>query len=339
MPAILFDRSIYPRCFGLSEDAFRLFIFECSSINNKSSLHYCTYRAVEKYLGLTEDAYKAAKKELRRTNFIIRYHVKSNKARYTRKYWGVKTPPFILCNEDMKSFRYISPSAEPKTGLSALFHRQKKMNFIRVPKHMIYPKPFSRESLLSQMSIDEIYCYFNVLWQNRECWFGVNPNYIHCKIDVPINFRELTSMYFELDPVKAFTSELCLNQVLVNRTQNSPEKLDRIINKLVYQRKFFRWIFWLATLSPYYERRRDKCDYSLQLMQYLDPEVIAYADDVFLSMVFEEILKYDFLIFLAQLRPSCAINPKFEMIIKNNCNDRRWPNRPRINRGPRHGKK
>jgi hypothetical protein len=73
VPAILFDRGIYPRCLNMSEEAFKQFIYECSAVNSKFGTHRAGLRAVKKFLGFDEDLYRATKKELVKNCLVFRH--------------------------------------------------------------------------------------------------------------------------------------------------------------------------------------------------------------------------------------------------------------------------
>jgi len=64
VPAIVFDLGTYSRCLGLSENSFRLYIYECACVNKTYLGHRAGSRAAKHYLGLDEQEYLAAKRDL-----------------------------------------------------------------------------------------------------------------------------------------------------------------------------------------------------------------------------------------------------------------------------------
>jgi len=232
VPVILFDHSIYPQCFGLSIDAFKLYIYECSAIG-KYGTNFCTHRASATYLGFDEARHKVAKKQLLRNDlvFLLRSGKSGNRFTSTtkhpekqpvKKYWAIRNPPLVHTTNRLNSLRLISPAAECKYDNSAVFHiGNTPHGFIRVPTifaQKVNSKKHGLPGLLKHLSPAEIDVYFNILFQCREYWAGVNPNYIRYELDIPFNLRERFSADLFLDPIKEWWGDFYVDPGLQVRT-------------------------------------------------------------------------------------------------------------------------
>jgi len=330
-PAIQFDRGIYPRCLGLSKDAFKQYIHECSYINKGSGMQFSNQRAAKNCLGFSEEKYDAVKKELVENHFVLRYCKKkedgekpANK-KSKRKTWGCSNPPLLKLSEVDGSSEgwFFSPQCEPQSGLSAMFHHgETPFGFIRIPSEFARTVDLTgggAPSFLSKMSPDEIDVYLNLLWQNRESCFGINPNYLRYELNPSLS-RYLESGIYSLDYYlhPGPGDELCIDPTLQYRTQMPREQLSKIIDSLVDTYGLFEWQFWIASYTTYRELRRRKVSSSVKLRQFFDSQAI--IDSRIFSCHLECLMSEDNnLVLIAQLRSRLALNPKFEAVIKKNC--------------------
>jgi len=323
IPSVVFNRRIFPKCFGISEAAFRLYILECAFINRKSGLHYSGPNAARKYIGLDEDEYALAQKELVKHNFIFRHYVSNEECKL--KYWGVHNPPLNYNFQDINDCQYIIPKSEPQSGNWAKFHNKSiPYSFIRLPSRYIIEKnelPATKR-LLANMSVDEIYCYINILWQNRECWVGVDPNYVRYNLSLD-RFQqadfELTDF---MSPKVEWGDKLYVDPVFIERTHISIYALESILYSLVERYKLFQWAIWIACPVTYYERRRSINSTSLKLVYLLDfnRNNVSSAD---ILVKAKEVCEADeSKILIATLQSCHDLNSDFKNIIEYNCSRR-----------------
>lgn len=320
VPSVLFDRSIYPRCFGQSENALRLYIYECARINN-SGFHYAGPKAAKKCLGLNNSEYSQLHEELVKNHFVFRYYPSNQNKKL--KLWGIHNPPLMEFS-DIRNIQYLITGSEPQSGKSARFHSKSiPYKFIRVPSNFAsIPKTNierSSQRPLVLMSVDEIYCYINILWQNRECWFGVNPNYVRYNLSLD-RFQqadfELTDF---MSPKVEWGDKLYVDPVFIERTHISRYALESILYSLVERYRLFNWAIWIACPVTYYERRRSINSTSLKLVSLLDfnrnnvsrAEILIKAKEVFEADESK--------LLIATLQSCLNLNPEFKKVIEYNC--------------------
>jgi hypothetical protein len=323
VPAILFDRSIYPPCFGLSENAFRWYIYQCSYIK-KNGIHWAGHIAARRYVCLDKDAHAAAQKELVETCLVYRYTPKSKKENDKRIYWSIRIPPVLEANLDDGRFFLTKYPVEDKTGFSVAFQCENNpFGFVRVPKNFIYVvdadgRRIVRE-FLKVMSPDEIDCCMNLYWQNREYLFGINPNYV--RVDLSLKRTCLDSIsclndYFS--PSKNFGDKLVISSALMERTAKSEAELNEIIDRLITEYQLFEWHFWIAQDVTYREERRSIEMNQIVLRWYLNCDYGQMSLQDVIARIHEVLKCSERFKLIGQLCSTFPIGDKFETIVKNN---------------------
>ncbi len=334
VPAILFDRGIYPRCFGLSEDAFRLYIYLCSAIGGGTC--FSGHIAAKRYLGLDKNRFRVALDELLRNKLVIDCGVKKIGNRFTShenykkekpkcKIYGIAVPPLISYKTSSSDAFLFVPEIELEDDKPPLFHTiYISHKFIRIPHQFVYaikeknkPRPLG---YVAEMSTIEIDCYFSVLFSNSEYWFGVNPNYVRCE------FSLLTHSIYEIENfmlnkwVIGMHEDICrINPVLMERTGQSKVELKEIINSLMIKYQLFEWVFWVAQYTTYSEERRSKEISQLIPRYYLGSQQLA-AHRLKKYLKTSKISKrVNPSVLIGQLRSCLKLDSKFERIIKINC--------------------
>ena len=120
------DRGLCPKGLDLSEDAFRLLIYQCAAVNTKTGTHHAGPKAAKTHVDLEADVYRAAQDELIRNGLTY--------PSQTLGYWFISDPPLVDVCEDGSTFRLYRPDTEPQTW----FHRRgSPFRFIRVPRAFV----------------------------------------------------------------------------------------------------------------------------------------------------------------------------------------------------------
>lgn len=338
VPAILFDSSMYPKCFGVSENAFRWYIYSCSAINTQYGTHRSTHIAVKKYLGLEEEEHQAAQKQLVNNHLIFLHHKGKAGNRYTANkdykgthkivdHWGICNPPLVQFNEKKSKFELKRPPAESKTGKAALFHLGKtSFEFICVPCEFVYIEGCKDKTSaigpLAHLTVDQIYCYFNLLRQDRSYWFGVNPNFVRYELSSDrIIHKNMMDIADYLSPREDWGDKFCVSPILLQQTQKAEDELKVLIRQLI-EHGLLTWQFWLASPTTYYERRRSIDMSYLRLIRFFDSQSIIMPLPQCAETIIGILQQNKNLKLVAQLCSRFKMDPKFEQIISRNCADR-----------------
>jgi len=299
VPAILFDRGIFPRCFGLSEDAFRQYIHECSYINKHSGMQFSNQRAAKNCLGFSEENYRAVKKELIKNHFVLRYYKKKepDEKPAKKKTWGCSNPPLLKLDEVDRNSEswFFRPQCEPRISGGGA------------------------PSFLPEMSPEEIDVYMNLLWQNLEHWYGINPNYVRYELSSnrsPGNGSGNLAEYFY--PKEAYGDRLLIDNVLVARCAKSKDEIEKILCSLVH-RGLFKFQYWIGQYTAYEEKRREKNLKQLKLIHYLDDEQMGVTSHGVMKEIASIVRSNKRFKLIAQLRSCLELDPKFELVCDLNC--------------------
>ncbi len=280
VPVILFDRAVYPRCFGVSENAFKLYILGCATVNWRTQTYLLGPDGAMKYLGLTEDAYEVAQRELLASGLVVRYRqpAMNNAAGEESKLqvWRIPDPPLVKIQEDGSTVRLYTPHAErQKEPPLAFYRRWNPLGFISVPKDFVYIPGSDEMDIalgpLAKLSVDEIYCYFNLLWQNREYWFGIDPNYARQDLHRPHD-DELPADMSMGEYIARAKRVPRLSRVLLERTGQPRGELIKILSALITEHGLFRWDLVVAENVRFDDERRGKHKSQLKPLFYVDPE-------------------------------------------------------------------
>jgi len=337
VPAILFDRAVYPERFGLSENAFKLYILQCSFVREKTGIHWAGSVAAQRYLGLDENAFAGAEKQLRENHLIYRYYpvrkrgpegtINQKKKRAIR-YWCIANPPIMEIRPDTGELTLATPEAESKSGLSAAFHRgDLPFDFIRVPNEFARaPGPegkLNRPGPLREMSPNEIDLYFNLLWANRECWFGINPNYVRHNLRLRhggiIADESVTNC---LQPSPTAGDVLHLSPELQERTGKLQAELEDLLNILTKKYELFEWRVWIAQATTYRDHRRSIEVRQVKLRWYVDCDHPDFSFPETMKRIEEIVTNEPRFQPIVQLCSRPKLYKKFEDIVNRNRGER-----------------
>jgi hypothetical protein len=240
------------------------------------------------------------------------------------KYWGISNPPLIKIDENDSSLSLYKPKSEPKTGHSAMFHNGKTcFEFIRVPQQLVRIPCCNGSNIaigpLAKMSVDEIYCYFNLLCQNKEAWCGINPNYIRYILSLKRGITDTgCNLGAYLFPKEKYGDLLQIDAVLMEKSCMSEDKLQEIMNSLVLQ-GFLEWQYWIAQYTTYCERRRSIKVSQLKYRYYIDWQRLRSSVPNLMKLVIDIVesdLRFEL---IAQLRSRLRLNTEFESLCDLNC--------------------
>ncbi len=345
-PAILFDRAIYPQWFGLSEDAFRLYIYLCSAAGNGTC--YSGYAAAEKYVDLDKNRYSVAIDQLLNNKLVVDCGFREIGNRYTSledykkdkpkcKTYGIAETPLIKYNNSSSGTELFIPDIELKDGKPLLFHTSNMPHrFIRIPHQFVYAMKGEDGSMplghVAQMSPKEIDCYFSLLFSNSEYWFGINLNYI--RYEFPRSLLSLDNLEVIMrcaSPKEIRGSELKVDQVLLKRTNLSELDLNGVLRSLIDKHQLFEWQFWIAQQTRYSEERRSKVISQLIPRYYLGNGQSAVQRLREYFKVSTPSKKANPHLIIGQLRSRLKLDPAFEKILQINCDRLSRPeNMPKV---------
>ncbi len=322
VPAVLLDRAIYPESLGVSNDAFRLLIYLCSAIRMPYGATRAGSTAAKKYLGFNEARYRAALRELQNAQLIFQLPPKPKKGqtkgecrpkKHETKYWSIANPPLVYIDRTKPGWGLHQPDAEPKTGRDAIFHRRKTLfEFIRVPHEFVGEFP---NGLLTQMSIAEIDCYFNLLWQHREHWSGVDPHFVRYELPSKSALEGDTMALEQFLQPSGHCDRLWVSPVLQERTQRSADEVRKTITDLIVTYGLFRPQLWAGVQITYEEQRRSRSTDHVRLRYFIDS---SSASSVWQELACLNLPIGQFTL-IAQLRSCLRFDDEYERLCDRNC--------------------
>ena len=327
VPAIHLDRQVYPAYLGLSPDALRLYLLHCSCVN-RNGLHFTGAPFAEKCLGLGPEEYKAANKELLRNGLVFRYYPApkhgEDGSRKRPKCYCVSVPPLLDMGPDGK-LRFAKPSAEPKSGLSAAFHRgNRPFNYAHVPirfARSVGPEgKLNCAGPLKYLSADEIECALHLYWQCRDYWLGVNPNWVRLEMSLargPVEVGCTLGDY--LCPAEGVGDTLCVSPAFVDRAGRSEAELAGLIKTLVDERHLFRWRFWVAERVTYHDEKRGIKMQQIKLRWCLDPKWLRHSAAEVADSVRQIVGDGTRYMLVGQLCSVLPVSDDFEQTVEVNC--------------------